>query len=84
MKTYEFGDWDYSKNNNSKFVDLEDKLITGIVIGASSNKYYIKEGIFHRLDGPAFEDKIWFYEGKKIDCDTQEEFERLLALKAFW
>lgn len=42
----------------------------------------------HRLDGPAIEyadgHKIWFVEGKLINCNSQEEFDRLLKLKAFW
>jgi len=42
----------------------------------------------HRLDGPAYEglngDKEWWYHGKWIDCDSQEEFERLIKLKVLW
>ena len=42
----------------------------------------------HRLDGPAIEHAdgsySWYYHGKRIDCTTQEEFEHLLKLKAFW
>lgn len=43
---------------------------------------------FHREDGPAVErangTKAWYYHGKYIDCSSQEEFLRLLKLKAFW
>ena len=43
--------------------------------------------IFHREDGPAVihpnGKSFWWYEGEYIDCKSQEEFERLLKLKAF-
>lgn len=43
---------------------------------------------FHREDGPAVIHtnglSFWWYDGKYIDCKTQEEFERILKLKAFW
>lgn len=45
--------------------------------------FYVK----HRLDGPAVERENgneWFYYGQKIDCSSQEEYERILRLKAFW
>lgn len=42
----------------------------------------------HRLDGPAFEfhngDKEWWVNGRRISCETQEEFEQLMKLKSFW
>jgi len=42
----------------------------------------------HRLDGPAIErvngEKSWWYHGKWINCDSQEEFEKILKLKALW
>lgn len=45
----------------------------------------------HRLDGPAIKhsrenifDYFWYYEGVYVDCDSQEEFERLVKMKAFW
>ena len=45
-------------------------------------------GIFHREDGPAREwysgYKEWWYNGKIIFCKSQEEFERIVKLKAFW
>jgi len=47
-----------------------------------------KHGLRHRLDGPAVENdygyKAWYVDGRYIDCKTQEEFEKLLKLKAFW
>ena len=61
------------------------------------NWYYDYEcKIQHRIDGPAFimielelpGNKIsayqeWWFMGIKYDCSSQEEFERLLKLKAF-
>ena len=45
-------------------------------------------GKLHRVDGPACEwangGKYWYYHGTKLDCSSQEEFEKLLKLKAFW
>ena len=41
----------------------------------------------HRLDGPALingDTKHWYVDHKLVPCETQEEFERMLRLKAFW
>ena len=42
----------------------------------------------HRIDGPAAEYsngvKLWFIHGEEIDCKTNEEFLRLMKMKAFW
>ena len=44
-------------------------------------------GLRHRLNGPAFEHangtRYWFYHGKIIDCQFQEEFERIIELLPF-
>jgi uncharacterized cupin superfamily protein len=51
--------------------------------------FYVIKGnsIYHREDGPAVEwfsgDKDWFFHGKSINCDSQEEFERQVKLLAF-
>jgi hypothetical protein len=51
------------------------------------NVWYI-HGKRHRVDGPAVEwingDKCWCYRGDEINCNSQQEFERLIKLKAFW
>jgi len=40
------------------------------------------------LDGPAIEysdgTKEWWYQGKFINCSSQEEFEKLLKVKFLW
>lgn len=49
---------------------------------------YFNKRVFHREDGPAIitpeGNMLWFYKGKKINCSSQREFEKLIALKAFW
>jgi hypothetical protein len=51
-------------------------------------KEWYQNGLLHRLDGSAIEcvdgKKYWFFEGKYIDCNSQEEFERYIKLKLFW
>jgi len=51
-------------------------------------RHWYVHGKKHRLDGPAMEFPSgrgeWYYQGKRIDCSSQEEFEKLLKLKAFW
>jgi len=51
-------------------------------------KYWYLHGQQHRIDGPAYEDvngtKFWWYYGEEIRCSSQEEFNRLLKLKALW
>lgn len=42
----------------------------------------------HRDNGPAIETsfgtKKFYYQGTKIDCETTEEFLRIIKLKEFW
>jgi hypothetical protein len=56
--------------------------------GTDGVKIWFLNGELHREDGPAVEEangcKEWWYQGKKLDCNSQEEFERLMKLKAFW
>ena len=56
------------------------------VIGTHESWYI--NGLRHRENGPAIEyhngDKEWYYNGNLIDCRSQEEFERIIKLKAFW
>ena len=55
---------------------------------ANGYKAWCQNSQYHRLDGPAVErvngDKFWFYKGRRIHCSSQQEFERLIKLKAFW
>ena len=49
--------------------------------------YYDENGYEHRISGPAIilgENCQWRYHGKRIECNSQEEYEQLLKLKVFW
>ena len=56
-------------------------------IDSDGNKVWFFNGKIHREDGPAFEGfeglKEWWFNDKYIDCDSQEEFERIIDLLAF-
>ena len=60
----------------------------GLHIAPYGNKYWYLEGELHREDGPAVEypdgTKEWYLNYKNIKCHSQEEFEKLMKLKAFW
>ena len=51
-----------------------------------TNEWFI-DGKYHRENGPAIEDSLgykeWFYHGQRIDCQSQEEFERIIKLLLF-
>ncbi|HEX4373634.1 MAG TPA: hypothetical protein VHZ50_10060 [Puia sp.] len=51
-------------------------------------KEWSLNGKRHRLDGPAIEfidgNKWWYYHGKNINCNSQQEFEKIIKLKEFW
>lgn len=58
------------------------------VIDPNGFLHYMQNDKLHRLDGPAVVDpndgfKIWYYKGKLIECDSQQEFERKIKLLAF-
>jgi len=64
------------------------KDYTGIRVYYSGSIVYIVNGKYHREDGPAFEyfdgTKDWWVNDKLLPCQTQEEFEKLMRLRAFW
>ena len=55
---------------------------------ANGDKEWYQNGQCHRVDGPALEyadgDKSWYIKDKRINCQTQEQFERLIRLMPFW
>jgi hypothetical protein len=54
---------------------------------SSGTKEWWLNGKPHREDGPAIIASYriaWYYHGKEIHCETQEEFDRLIKLAAFW
>jgi len=52
------------------------------------DKEWYLHGKLHREDGPAQDwsngEKYWWYYGKWINCSSQDEFNRLIKLKALW
>jgi len=66
--------------------DDEDNLLS--FEWNDGTKEWYKEGKLHRVDGPAVEyndgGKRWYYEGKQIECNSTEEFLKIINLKAFW
>lgn len=65
----------------------------GVSYDGTSFHYYAKVPlgtgiVYHRADGPALTDlegnKSWWFEDKRIDCHSQEEFQKLIKLKVFW
>jgi endo-1,4-beta-mannosidase len=55
---------------------------------ANGDKVWYLNNKLSREDGPAIEYangyKAWYLNGKEINCSSQEEFLRLMKLKAFW
>jgi len=55
---------------------------------ANGDKEWFIENKIHRVDGPAFEyangDKEWYYQDERIECSSQQEFEKLIKLRIFW
>ena len=64
------------ENNNQSICKIDEY----------GNKCWTLNNKYHREDGPAQEycngDKVWYYHGKFFT--SQEEFERLINLKALW
>ena len=55
---------------------------------AKGTKHWLIHGQLHRIDGPALElyngYKEWWVNEEQIDCKNNEEFLRIIKLKAFW
>ena len=53
----------------------------------NGDKEWFVHGKFHRKNGPAVDYangyKRWYYHGQKIDCQSQDDFERLIELLPF-
>lgn len=68
--------------------DESGRLVKAHYFVANFTSYYDEDGDYHRLDGPAHirsdGKNFWFYHGREIPCQSQQEFERFLRLKAFW
>ena len=60
----------------------------GLLVDSDGTIRWYKEGDLHREDGPAVEFandyKEWYYQGKHIECNNQQYFEKFIKLIAFW
>lgn len=58
------------------------------VIDADGTKKWVWKNQRHRLDGPAIEfadgTGVWYFKGLKMEVSSQQEFERMISLRAFW
>ena len=59
------------------------------VIYSDGLEFWKQNNVDHRVDGPSRDyyennEKEWWYKGKKINCSSQQEFEKLIKLKVFW
>ena len=76
-------------NGNNKWYQY-DKLhrIDGPAIEwFDGKKFWYINGLLHRLDGPAIEhydQDTWYINNNKVDCKNNEEFLRIIKMKAFW
>ena len=79
--------------SGNKYYYIEDVLHRdggpAIEYITSGIKKWYKMGLLHREDGPAIETNMekyneYWYNGKKIECNSTEEFVKLLKFKAFW
>jgi hypothetical protein len=79
---------EYIPDVKLKFQCADGHIWETICSTFKTGKWWCQNGKAHRLDGPPPEstsgDKQWYVGGKHIVCKTQEEFEKLLKLKAFW
>ena len=69
--------------------------MVGLFINELGEKFWECDGLTHRLNGPAIiifienyneslELNGWWYKGDRIECKTQEEFDRLIRLRLLW
>ena len=59
------------------------------IIFPDGDSSWFFDGKLHRINGPAIDWKVegrfvWALHGVRVDCTTQEEFEQLMRMKAFW
>jgi hypothetical protein len=57
-------------------------------IWSDGSEEWYQDDVLHRINGPARTSQwgghTWWYNGELLLCNSQEEFEQLLRLKAFW
>lgn len=61
--------------------------VTAIVISPEGSKFYFNNGSIEREDGPAVEYangiNHWWYKGKRVRVNSQDEFEQWIKYKSF-
>ncbi len=66
----------------------EDGPAVELRIDDGIRRAWYLDGQLHRTDGPAieWEDGVreWYVHNTNLFCSSQEQFERLMRLKAFW
>ena len=76
------GDKTYYQNNESH------RSNKPAIILINGTKSWRQHNLCHRLDGPAVEwwdgDNFWWYKNQQINCNSQEEFDRLIKLRLLW
>jgi len=65
----------YDENGLAKIFYIEP------VFGCSNVK--LATGVYYLYNEPYYNRKVYFLLGKQINCSSNEEFEKILKLKAF-
>ena len=80
-----------TKNGRHNYQEIVHEQSWGTrywILSYTTNDPMDRHEFFHREDGPAIENKdgsrFWWYEGEYVECSSQQEFEKMLKLKAFW
>ena len=80
-RSYPYGD--FWRNEDGDLHREDDPAI----FYSGGDKYWFLYGKLHNEKGPAVTYKdgtcFWYLNGTKINCLSQEEFERIVKLKAF-
>jgi hypothetical protein len=77
----------YFDGDEEYYINGEYHRENGPAVNYKSISEWYLNGELHRLDGPAIIDDVekrWYYNGDFIECNSQEEFERLIRLKVLW
>jgi hypothetical protein len=81
---------EFSNGTKHWFINGKEHRVDGPAVECygenGGNKYWYIDGRLHRLDGPAIEcedgNEYWYIDGVEIDCEDNEEFLRIVALKS--
>jgi len=87
--------WNLIQHGDYRDWYYKDEIKKTYFINTDYTAYYSHDQqSYHRLSGPARSwgqnnvnfpgRQEWWIDGEKINCSTQEEFEKIVKLKAFW